>query len=144
LDGVVERAEKSIEEMHRPIVESNSAETGQISYQRRRHDVQIANLDVDTFEYISQSIERKTPEKIEGAISSYNINSYTGRIFVPSLGRTVPFLLSESIRNRRQIDRITTSLRANALRLGNETFEFTAIVMESVSGRVKRYIIFDL
>ncbi|CCV09944.1 hypothetical protein MESS4_120065 [Mesorhizobium sp. STM 4661] len=56
----------------------------------------------------------------------------------------MPFLLSESIRNSKEIDRITNSLRSNALKTGNETLEFEAIVTESVSGRVKRYIIFEI
>lgn len=144
LDGVIERTEKSIEEIHRPIIESQTANIANISYRYHSEYVSLAKLDRETFEYISQSIERKETETAIGAISSYNINSYTGRVFVPELGRTVPFLLSDSIRSSKQIDKITSSLRANALKIGNETFEFEAVVMESVSGRVKRYIIFDI
>ncbi len=144
LDGVIERVERSIEEMHRPIVESKTAIVANITYNHGSTDTKIASLDHQTYEYISQSIERPKPETVLGAISSYNINSFTGRVFVPDLGRTVPFLLSETSRGTKEIDRLTSSLRANALRLDDETMEFEAIVIESVSGRIKRYIIFDI
>ncbi len=140
LDGVVERAEKSIEEIHRPIVETETASTCRIIYQRRSDGIR---LDRETYEYISQSVERPKPEKFVGAISSYNMNSFTGRVFIPAYGRTVAFLLSDSIRDSRHVDKITASLRANALRLGNETFEFDAIVVETPSGRIRRIIIFN-
>lgn len=144
LDGVIERAEKSIEEIHRPIIESETSEVARLTYLSSASETPIADLDTDSFDYISQSIERPAPEKFEGAISSYNINSYTGRIYVPDLGRTVPFLLSESARGSGRVDRITSSLRANALKLGNETVPFEAIVIETVSRRVKRCIIFNI
>jgi hypothetical protein len=140
LDGVVERAEKSIEEIHWPIVETETASNCKISYRDRTDGIL---LDRSTFEYISQSVERPRPEKYSGAISSYNMNSFTGRVFLSSLGRTVAFLLSDTIRNARHVDRITASLRANALKLGNETFDFEAIVVETPSGRIRRLVIFN-
>jgi hypothetical protein len=143
LDAVIERAEKSIEDMHRPIVESETAHKAIISF-GDGFSRKPLTLDRDTFEYISRSVERDNIESQEGAISSYNINSFTGRIFVPALQRTVPFLLSESVRGPKYVDKITNSLRSNALKYGNELFEFDAVVMESVSGRIKRFIISDL
>ncbi len=142
LDAVIERCEKSIGDIHRPIVESRTSDYAHVLCASSR--ISDFTIDEDTYRYISQSVERPSPESFSGAISSYNINSFTGRVYIPSEGRTVPFVLSDTLRNSRYLDSVTSSLRANALKLGNQAIEFESIVYESSNGRTKRLLIIDL
>jgi hypothetical protein len=73
-----------------------------------------ATLDYDTFEYMDVTREEDFPENFVGRVSSYNINTYKGRIFIPKEGRPIPFELSDSARNSRVISLVTRSLADNA------------------------------
>ncbi|GAB5462407.1 DUF7946 domain-containing protein [Hoeflea alexandrii] len=142
LDGVIERTESSIIDMHRPLIKSETSSS--IAIRQSNFPTKEIDLNRETFEYLDQSIERPSIEDFHGSISSYNSASFTGRVYVPDLGRTVPLLLSDLCRSPRVVDKITMNLRANALRLNDNIISFRARVIESQNGRAKRLIVIDL
>ncbi|VAX04537.1 hypothetical protein MNBD_ALPHA03-426 [hydrothermal vent metagenome] len=143
-DSAIEKCENAIKEMHRPIVKSNTADTARIIYQTKNFEKPFKNpLDIKTYDHIVFSEEDKNSVEIVGCVSSYNINTYKGRIFVESERRPIPFELAESTRTVRAISEITKSLSSNAVERftqeANITFE--AFVHRSKTDRVKKYYI---
>ncbi len=103
--------------MHRPIVASKTADHADLfAGATPEPSIRLGSeLNKQSYDYISHSdIDRFTSEN-EGVISSYNINTYSGRIFDFEEGRTIPFELELAARNTDNIRYITTSLRSNAL-----------------------------
>jgi hypothetical protein len=83
LDAVIEKCEFSIKEMHRPIVLSKTAKLAEIvSNTDGILRPLTATLDYSTFEYMDVTREEDFPENFIGLVSSYNINTFKGRIFV--------------------------------------------------------------
>jgi hypothetical protein len=148
-DSVIEKCEVGLRDMHRPIVFSGTAEVAQIEYHVGvRSGVLLGHFDQETYQYVAQTVRKEDIEEFEGLISSYNINTFSGRLYIPSLNRTIPFELDKDTRDRRSIDAITLSLRKNAT-LRNVPAEkllpdvhFRAFRNESVTGRLKKiYVI---
>jgi hypothetical protein len=100
----------------------------------------------DTYEHASRTVELKTPETFVGMVSSYNANTYRGRVFIPTEGRPIPFELAETVRNRKHVSEITTSLRTNALDRSNSQgrIELKAFRRESSMGRLKSLWVVEL
>lgn len=115
-DSVIEKCEGGLRAMHRPIVYSGSAEIAQIGYQIGGSYGRLGGyFDSATNDYISQTVTSEDIEEFCGSISSYNINTFRGRIYFPDQKRTVPFELSPEAQSIRSISRITESLRSNAI-----------------------------
>ncbi|WP_454813269.1 DUF7946 domain-containing protein [Labrys neptuniae] len=116
LDGLVEKCDNAITVMHRPIVASKTALKAEVikfnkSGSRRVGEV----LNSNTFEFINKTERSKNIIRVIGRVSSYNINSFKGRIFVPAEGRPIPFELSDSSRSSNDVRLITNSLASNAI-----------------------------
>ncbi len=141
LDSVIEKCDTAIRQMHRPVVKSSTAEQGLITQILPTATRVIRPMNLQTYEYINEMIFSDAPRKIRGRISSYNINTYKGRIFCFDERRPIPFILEEITRNELAISRITSSLASNAIsRSGHAgNIEFTAYVTTSKTGTVKRY-----
>jgi hypothetical protein len=147
LDAVIEKCESSIKEMHRPIVRSKTATSANITSATDHIFIPLTTtLNHDTYEYIDITREDDTPIRFEGYVSSYNINTFNGRIFVPVEGRPVPFKLSEGARNVRIVSLITASLAENASSRASLDAIITCIGFRNVSksGRLKSYRIIDV
>ena len=74
------------------------------------------SLSFSTYEYLNEAITEDKSEIISGRISSYNSNTFKGRIFVSEEGRPVSFELSESARDDATVGLIVNSLSENALK----------------------------
>lgn len=141
LDSLTEKVETSIADIHRPLYASQTATTGRIeSIVGHSAPRKIGpDMSVLTYEYLSTNIVSDNEETIIGVVSSYNMNTFKGRIFVYTEERPIPFELNEGARSRRNIALITESLRANA----SGTDEHEGIIemrgyrVESKSGRLK-------
>jgi hypothetical protein len=59
-------------------------------------------------------IDRSREVVLEGSVSSYNINTYDGRIYVDEEQRPIPFELADSARDDDSIAVIASSLARNA------------------------------
>lgn len=144
LDSLIEKTESSIADMHRPIVASQSANQASLFILSRAGRDQIGPLMTSgTYDFISRTV--RMPELVahEGLVSSYNVNTYKGRIFIPLEQRPIPFELDGSARNQKNVNLITTSLRSNASTRGAADALITLYGnrLESSTGRLKSLIV---
>ncbi|CCG40011.1 DUF7946 domain-containing protein [Magnetospirillum molischianum] len=145
-DAVIEKCELSIKKMHRPIIISESAKTATITPTIYGRAAPFSSaLNFETFEYIDITERSSNPVDIYGRVSSYNSNTYKGRIFVPDEGRPIPFELADSARDIKSVGLIAQSLVANAIsRDGSGFFFCRGFRNISRSGRLKGYLIIDV
>ncbi|MBS3964858.1 MAG: hypothetical protein KGZ80_10265 [Methylomonas sp.] len=116
LDSAIEKCSTAITEIHRPIYKTKTAKTASI---HRNTDQKIPLTPVfslASFQYIIEEYTENDVNIIHGFVSSYNSNTFKGRIYVPVEERPISFILSESVRREADIQLIVDSLRVNALR----------------------------
>lgn len=132
--------------MHRPIVWSETARSARVYVNGNREALVGPRLSPETFEHANRTVDIKTPEEFVGKVSSYNSNTFKGRIFLPEFGRPVPFELAEIIRGRSTVTDVTTSLRTNAISRSNSNADvwFKAFRRESSQGRLKSLYVIEL
>ena len=130
VDALIEKCSRAITEMHRPIVKSETATHCTISgnYTGRRNHPLNARLTRDSFEFIHETVTSEAPNVFEGRISSYNSNTYKGRIYIAAIGRPVTFELEPHARSNRSVQVIATSLFHNALNQRQEPGSLIHIV----------------
>lgn len=117
LDSVIEKCSTAITEIHRPIYKTKTADTARISTNIDNRKIPLnPTFSFETFQYIIEEFIKEEVEIIRGFVSSYNSNTYKGRIYVPEEERPISFVLSEVTRREACIQLIVDSLRANALR----------------------------
>ncbi len=140
LDSVTEKCQNAIKDMHRPIVASGSALSGDLSADVNGRAMMLGpTLNAETIDYVSFETVSNEVERFEGRITSYNINTFKGRIYIPSMGRPIPFILSERARNDRAAIHIGESLAASARippRRANDIL-LTGFRVSSRSGQLK-------
>lgn len=144
LDSLMEKAESSIADMHRPIVASGSAKQGKLFWINRSGFDQIGpDMTELSYDFISRTVRREDVVDHEGLISSYNVNTYKGRIFIPVEQRPIPFELSDQAKTPKNIELITSSLRSNATRRRNSggLIVIHGQRLESSTGRLKALIV---
>lgn len=139
-DSIIEKCEPAIKEMHRPIYQSESARSATILYQIGSDTKRIQQeLNIETYGYLAHTREEDRPSEFVGSISSYNINTYKGRVFLEAEKRPVPFELADSAKTARGISLVTHSLVASARdRMGGAgKIRFEAFRRLSKTGRLK-------
>jgi hypothetical protein len=147
LDSLMEKTESSIADMHRPIVASESANQARlfwISYQSAK---QIGpDMSELSYAYISRTIRSDDIIAHKGLVSSYNVNTFKGRIFLPDEQRPIPFELGEAAQTRSNVNLITSSLRTNASSRGNADGLITlhGNRLESSTGRLKALVVQEI
>jgi hypothetical protein len=144
-EALIEKTENSIKDIHRPIVNSGTAEIAIIGESKGGEIKRTTGprLDRETFEYINVSRLSDSEAKFVGRVSSYNSNTYKGRVYIEDEGRPVPFTLGDLARSPREIAKIVQSLSSNAIDRFDRNAEvtFSALVYESKNGRLKSYLI---
>lgn len=148
-DSLIEKCETSIKDIHRPINGQGTAEVARIKGVTKKQKLKKIGSDFDenTYDYIKQSIRSKKAKKLYGRVSSYNSNTYSGRIFVPAVCFAVPFRLSLAAKNHVSISIITASLVASAQVEDNSEegfIYFNAFKNTSINGRIKSYDIIEV
>lgn len=132
LDSVIEKCSTAITEIHRPIYKNQTAEEARIYTNINNERIPLSPVfSFDTFRYIIEENVEDEVVIVRGFISSYNSNTYKGRIYVPVEQRPISFELADNVRVEGGIQIIVDSLRANALR------NFEAVPVE-VFCRVQR------
>jgi hypothetical protein len=112
---VIEKCEAAIKQMHRPMVFSETAAHAKITAQVNHRNFSIGRyLDLETYEYIAFTEESDNTSEIVGRISSYNMNTFKGRIYTATQNRPIPFELAEGAKTRGNINLITESLMRNS------------------------------
>jgi hypothetical protein len=144
LDSLVEKCENAIKEMHRPIAKSETASQAILTARIDSISFPLGQtLNRETYEYIAYTERSDTEAEFVGFVSSYNLNTFKGRIFVPQFGRPIPFELEKTNRNTATVLRITASLSSNAASRmsGGGEIHFDAYQNFSRSGRLKSFTI---
>ncbi len=150
LDSLIEKCEANILQIHRPIVFSETATTAKITFKQHGKETPIGNVfDQETYAYISQTRKGLIPEEIEGKVSSYNINTYKGRIFVPDEGRPIPFEQSESAKDAASVEKVIQSLTMNSRdRFGvggnSGILRINVLKYTSRTGRLKSHLVLEV
>jgi hypothetical protein len=145
VDSLVEKIEPAIKMIHRPIVESETATTAIIRGHIGGESTKIASsFTRETFARM-ELVERSRAEDMAGRVSSYNINTFRGRIYVDEQQRPIPFELADTARDDATVAAVTRSLAQNArTRLPESDIEFRAFRITTPTGRLKTLIITDV
>ena len=124
LDSVIEKCSTAITEIHRPIYKTNTAEKARITTVINGHEISLTpTLSIDSFRFIIEEYTEDEIEIIEGVVSSYNSNTFKGRIYSVQENRPVSFELANNIRNEHTVRLITSSLSQNALKKYDDEVE---------------------
>lgn len=140
-DSLVEKCATAIQEIHRPIYKTQTATTAQISGLIDGENRPLSTqFNLETFGFLNETRMDETPVRLAGKVSSYNSNTYKGRVYVAEYGRPVAFDLTNAAKGGAEVKLITASLAANALNDHNNEFStlyFTAFRNTSISGVLK-------
>jgi hypothetical protein len=148
IDSLIEKCTTAIEDIHRPLVRTETASVAMISYLPPNAEsaptskIVGRTLTAETYEYMHEFILGANPEIISGRISSYNSNTFKGRIYVQSEGRPVSFELTVEARLNSFIQLIVASLSANAVKKHNDKWSViycSVLRITSRSGHLKSY-----
>ena len=108
-DSLIEKCSTAIREMHRPIYKSETATAGSISSNFAGTARPLSTtLTLETYDFIHETRVADAQEAVVGRVSSYNSNTFKGRIYVAKFGRPVPFELAPNSRTQKTIRFITT------------------------------------
>jgi hypothetical protein len=146
-DSAIEKCESALKDMHRPIVKSETASQAKIYFRSASAEVPFEHrLDRKSYEYITRTeLDEKTSE-IVGRVSSYNMNTFKGRIFVPEERRPIPFHLADNAKGTSSIVKIVRSLSLNATDRFVEGAELRCVVYKNrnTTGKLKGYSILEV
>lgn len=142
VSSLIEKTEASVADIHRPIIASRTARAASVHGRNNSSDplIQLGpDMTAITYEYLMQTIRSDDDFTFTGKVSSYNINTYKGRIYIEEEARTVPFELVDTAKTPKQISLITRSLRLNADDRKDDLakVEIDAYRVESRNGRLK-------
>lgn len=143
-DALLEKVEAPIRQMHRPIIVSETAKSALLT---SASDEKVKRLGVrlnpKTYDFVNYTERGNFATPVNGRVSSFNLNTFKGRLFSFDEGRPVPFILSENIRTLDNIGKITRSLNANgqSKMRGAGDLKTMALVDKSRAEVVKRYIV---
>lgn len=147
-DSLIEKCSTAISDIHRPIYKTKTAEKATIIANIGGARKTLgAEFSKESYDYIHELFVQDTPVVIEGRISSYNSNTFKGRIYVAKEGRPVSFELSQTARSEYSLQLIIASLSANAHKKYED--EWSAIYCKALknttrSGHLKSYTIFAI
>ena len=139
IDSVIEKTENSVADMHRPVVASGTASAGHITEGSLPKNRIGPDLTEFTYEYVKTTVRDPSLSETVGYVSSFNNNTFKGRIFSIEEGRPIPFELMPETRDRRSVGIITRSQHA----AGQKQYDSAAIILTghklvSTTGRLKR------
>lgn len=140
VDSLIEKTESNIADMHRPVVASKTATRGDVFAFARGEQKLGPELSPLTYEYVRQTNRLDEIDEVVGVVSSYNINTYKGRIYSFSEKRPIPFELMHEARDREIVGIITQSQHLN----GQDRRDPLAVItlsahrLESATGSLKR------
>jgi len=148
LDSVIEKCEYAIQEIHRPIIKSETATKAVISVTHREGEETPTRqpLNRGTYEYIRFTTQENDSSIVTGRVSSYNINTFKGRMFVDEERRPIPFTLADCARSPRDIAKITQSLTTNAQDRYTGEGDVQCVTFKNISrtGRLKSLYIVEV
>ena len=114
LQSLTEKCQNSIRDMHRPIYGKNTAISAQIKYLTYNNQPKLVGteLNIETYASLIGLKKLNDSETFEGRVSSYDVNTQKGRIFLKELGRTIPFELERNALTVNQRELLIESLKS--------------------------------
>ena len=114
LQSLTEKCQNSIRDMHRPIYGKNTAMSAQIKYLSFNNQPKLVGteLNIETYASLIGLKKLNDSETFEGRVSSYDVNTQKGRIFLKELGRTIPFELERNALTVNQRELLIESLKS--------------------------------
>jgi hypothetical protein len=146
LNSLAEKAQNSIVDMHRPI-EKGSASKAEIKAQKGPRLVKIGpDMTIGTLSAARDEIEGESVRSFRGRISSYNMNTFTGRVYLPEQKRTIPFELGRDVRDRALVRRVSRSLDENIAGLPDTegNIELEGLYYMTRSGELAKIIVTNI
>ena len=146
-DSVIEKCEAAVRDIHRPIVKSKTANSAKIIFKSEEKQILIGKeFNNGTYEYVSETRTSDISFVLVGKISSYNINTFKGRIYLPVERRPVPFELVENARKRKNYDLLLGSMAINAQNRNDDgaLLALEAFKNTSRSGQLKGLYVVDV
>jgi hypothetical protein len=147
LDSLVEKCETAVRDMHRPIAKSRTADEATITAKIGGKEHSLSRpLTLETYDFIAYTERSTSALDFSGRISSYNINTFKSRVYLPQHNRPVPFELAEHARDTLSVLAIVRSLSANAQRQpdGQGAIYFNAFQNLTRTGRLKSLLITEV
>lgn len=150
LDSLTEKCEIAIKEMHRPIKGRETALSANIKAWTSPQAIQVLGptLNVDTYDGIGKTETDTSEHIVIGKISSYNSNTFKGRIYELAEKRPISFELLNDAKTQSAINLITNSLVVNARREAGEgnngTIYCRAYKDTSKTGTLKKLTIIEV
>lgn len=142
LAALVEKVESALTDVHRPLINSVSADQAIIGYQASGSHVPAPLiLNRETYSHLRYSERDTSSSFVHGKVASYNLNTFKGRFFSLEEGRPIPFNLLDVAKTSAAIKVITSSLRANAIDQSDDTaiIKMSVVAERGKTGRVKNY-----
>lgn len=141
-DSLIEKCTTAVREMHRPIYKNKTAKSASILCKLPDKEEEPLNsqLTLESYEFLFETHTSNIPEDFTGRVSSYNSNTFKGRIFIREFGRPVVFELAKTARGQSMVKLITASLSANAVRNYSDpgsSIKISAFRNTSRSGHLK-------
>ncbi|QPO09865.1 hypothetical protein SAMN04488041_103398 [Sulfitobacter pontiacus] len=116
IESLVEKIEPSISELHRPMVGSETASQLKISpvngeyLEEAGSEIVLNSASYDRLRY--RELDNRITS-IQGKVSSFNMNTFNGRIVTSNDARPIPFFLTPAGRTVEGVKLIAESLAAN-------------------------------
>lgn len=144
LDSLAEKIESSLADMHRPIVASRTADHADVfGAPPNQPVIRLGReLNSNSYDHIKQFEVDDFPSVIDGVVSSYNRNTYGGRVYIHDEERPIGFELVDGAKTIPNVDAITTSLRTGAIEKGSSSLgavKMTGFKVKSSTGRLKGF-----
>ena len=146
-DSIREKCESGLRDIHRPIVNSGTADVGRVYWENGKRSGRIgSSFQPSSYEYLTTNFRSAELEVFCGLVSSYNSNTYKGRFYIPALDRNLAFFLDPKIQNRDITGLIADNLALNIRRRGDSPALvcFRGYRNESRSGALKSIYLVDL
>ena len=145
VDSLLEKIEPAIIDMHRQIVKSHTASKAKL-YVPSRPSLKPIEFSQESYDALVDVKLDDVAIDIVGKVSSYNINTFRGRVFVAKEKRPIPFILSDVAKSSGNVSKITRSLRANASMAGTSEadIKLSALPNYSITGRLKSFVVIDV
>lgn len=144
LDSLVEKCQSAVYRMHRPISSSKTAKQAEIYYDDGSGEIKsTGSIDANTYDYMSFNKRDVREVVVLGKVTSYNVNTFKGRIYVPEEHRPIPFILVEAARMPESVNLVASSLAASARDVMSNSSDLRCFVLRNRSrtDRLKSLII---
>lgn len=144
MESLVEKIEPAVADMHRPLIASQTAEELRINEgqadETSSKEILLNNHTFDGLRF--RRLDDKN-RKVFGKISSFNMNTFNGRMFALDEERPIPFSLSHAARTEKQVKLIGQGIALNISDPASDAsvLEFDVLPTYSRTGRVTKYLV---